>query len=128
MKTLIAMLALSMFFAIGCKGGDGEVTVKKGAEKKAPSGETLWAKACDHAIEMMKKSDLMSDIPKEELDKALDGASRECLEEFKDVGGTDADEAANCVLALNTFDHEKFSECEPKKWAEKKEEKKEEKK
>ncbi len=110
-KMMLAFVAVAFMFAIGC--GD--------------SGEKLWGKACDDAIELMKKSDAMKDVPKDQLDKALEGAKKECLEEFKKVGGKEADEAANCVLKLDKFDPKKFSECEPKKKEEKKDEKKEEK-
>ncbi|MFH1531855.1 MAG: hypothetical protein ABIK09_14110 [Pseudomonadota bacterium] len=128
MKRLLALLLTVMFLAVGCKGDDGEVKVKEGTKKKAPSGEDHWGKACDHSIELMKKSDAMRDVPKEQLDKALVGAAKECRAEFRKVGGVEADEAATCVLKLDRFDPKKFSECEPKKRGEKKEEKKEEKK
>ncbi|MBM4371993.1 MAG: hypothetical protein FJ098_10080 [Deltaproteobacteria bacterium] len=109
-RIMLVVVAVAFLFAIGC----GE------------SGEKLWGKACDHAIELMKKSDEMKEVPKDQLDKTLEGFKKECTEEFKKVGGKDADEAAKCVLKLDKFDPKKFSECEPKKKDEKKEEKKEE--
>jgi len=116
-KMMMVFVAVAFLFAIGC----GE------------SGEKLWGKACDHSIELMKKSDAMKDVPKDQLDKALEGAKKECVEEFKKIGGKEADEAAKCTLKLDKFDPKKLKECEPKKKEKKeekeeKEEKKEEKK
>jgi len=110
-KMMMVFVAVAFLFAIGC----GE------------SGEKLWGKACDHSIELMKKSDAMKDVPKEQLDKALEGAKKECLEEFKKVGGKEADEAAKCVLKLDKFDPKKFKDCEPKKKEKAEEDKAEEK-
>ncbi|MFH1530245.1 MAG: caspase family protein [Pseudomonadota bacterium] len=79
------------------------------------SGETLWKLACTHSIELMKKHPGMADVPRDQLDKALEGAAAECLDEFKKVSGENADKAARCVLKLDRFDPKEFSECEPKK-------------
>ena len=130
MKRALVLVLAVLFLAVGCKGDDGEVKVKEGAgtTKKAPSGEDYWGKACDHSIELMMKSDEIKDVPRDQLEKALEGAAKECRAEFKKVGGAEADEAAACVLKLDRFDPKKFSECEPKKRGEKKDEKKEEKK
>ena len=106
-KMMIVLVAVAFMFTIGC----------------SDSGEKLWDKACDHSIELMKKSDAMKDVPKDQLDKALEGAKKECLEEYKKVGGEAADKSAQCVLKLEKFDPIAFNKCEPKK-EEKKEEKK----
>ena len=111
-KIMLVLVAVAFLFAIGC--GD--------------SGEKLWTKACDHSIELMKKSDAMKDVPKAELDKVLEGAQKECVADYKKVGGKEADEAAKCILKIEKFDEKKFADCAPKKKDEKKEEKKDEKK
>ncbi len=123
-RSFVLVLAVAVL-AAGCKDDDsGGVTVKEGGVKKKSGGEDLWTKACDHSIELMKKSDAMKDVPKEQLDKVLEGALKMCVDEFKDVGGDEADDAARCVLELTKFDPKKFSECEPKKRDRKKEEEK----
>ncbi len=107
-KMMMVFVAVAFLFAIGC--GD--------------SGEKLWTKACDHSIELMKTTDGMKDMPKDQLDKVLEGAQKECLEGFKKVGGTEADDAAKCMLKIDKFDAKKFADCAPKKKDEKKDEKK----
>ena len=79
------------------------------------TGTEYWKKACAHSIELMQRSDALKDVPKETLDKALEGAAKECLEEFEKIGGDEADEAAKCVLKLGSFDPIEFARCEPKK-------------
>ena len=110
------LMLVVMFLAVGCEGGDAgvKVKVKEGGKKKA-GGEELWTEACAHSIELMKKSEAMKDVPRDQLEKVMEGAAEECLEEFKKVGGDGADDAANCVLKLERFDPAKFAACEPKK-------------
>jgi hypothetical protein len=111
-KIMMVFVAVAFLFAIGC--GD--------------SGEKLWTKSCEHSIDLMKKSDAMKDVPKDQLDKVLEGAQKECVERFKKMDAKDADVAAKCMMKIDKFDPEKFAKCEPKKKDEKKDEKKEEKK
>jgi hypothetical protein len=117
MKKRIIILAGSLLLLAGCKSDDGVVTVKEGSAKKTagPTGDALWASACNHAIDLMRKSDEMRDVPRDQLDKALAGAVKDCRAEFAQFGGADADEAARCVLKLDRFDPKTFAECEPKK-------------
>lgn len=126
MKKLIIVLAGALLLLAGCKdgNGDGVVTVKAGSPKEAaPSGDELWDKACRHALALMKTDGLMAELEEKELEEALDEAVKDCKSEFTEVGGHDADEAARCVLRLDSFDVETFAECDPKKRSRKDEEK-----
>ena len=73
----------------------------------------------------------MKDVPKDQLAKALEGAAKECFREFESVAVDNpegADEAADCVLALDSFDTEAFAACEPSRMGKKREGKKREEK
>jgi hypothetical protein len=93
-----------------------EPTVFKNCDiTRMRGGEELWSEACEHSVDLMAESPEMKDVPKAQLRKALQSASKNCLEEYAEVGGEAANESARCVLLIETFDKKHFGKCEPRK-------------
>ncbi|MFH1532823.1 MAG: hypothetical protein ABIK09_19035 [Pseudomonadota bacterium] len=111
MKRAWMLVLVLSFLGVGCRTGDGVVTIKAGGEKKVPGGEALWEEACEHATTLMRTA--LDDLLPAKADEVATDLRRECKIELQRYGKEEADEMARCVLEIN--DVREFSKCEPGK-------------
>jgi hypothetical protein len=91
-------------------GSDGAASIPDAPALRR--GEELWKEACDHAIDVMLRSNDMKNLGGDDLERIRKEMPEECLREFSVRGGTAADDMARCVLEVEEFDAAKFAVCE----------------